>query len=237
MISSFSKKLRIQENKTTFKSLDMSKPIFKSELIVIVLGLFIFFSSCSKTSLVYNWENEELRSQTPFESFAIVAVMGENMSSNIFEQGIINIFRKKGIEIKRGSHHLDADKKYTREQIQDTLKNQSVEAVMFFKLLGMVKEKSYVPPTTYYYPYSPYFGYGYPYYSPYGPYQATPGYWTVDDNFEIEIAIYTTKGDKLVYTARTDTLNPKSSMELAESVAKKIYRNLIKHKIIERDRD
>ena len=213
----------------------MSKLIFRAVLLLSIFSLSNFFYSCSKTSLVSNWENTEVHAKIPFNSFAIVAVMGAKMSSNIFEQGVINSFRKKGITVIRDDSHFQSKDKYTKKQFQDSLKNTQVDAVMFFKLLGLVKERSYVPPTSYYSPYGgPYYGrYNYPYSYPYWypSYDYTPGYWTVDDNFEIEMAVYTTD-DKLLYTARTNTLNPKGSIDLGESVGKKIYKNLKKHKII-----
>ncbi|MCG8476029.1 MAG: hypothetical protein MI784_11225 [Cytophagales bacterium] len=205
--------------------------------IRIVFFSFFFLYSCSNTQLLTSWENAKFKGET-YNSYAVVAVLGKRLNSDAFVQGVLEDFSQKGVEAINGNSFIASGKKYNKDTFNEDLKKSGTEAYMFFKLLGLKKNKTYTPPTSYLVPSaggywgSPFYGYYFPqpfaFYYWYPAYQVinTPGYWSVSKVYQIEVAVYSAKDDQLVYTARTDTFDPTGSLVLGESIGKVLLRDM-----------
>ncbi|BDD10735.1 hypothetical protein FUAX_31670 [Fulvitalea axinellae] len=218
------------------------RKIHRIGLIAFSLVLLFGLNSCSNTSLISSWENSKFKG-TQINSFAVVSMLGKRLDNTAFSQGVIEAFGKEDIKVEDGSTMLDLKKKYkNNEEFEEAMKKLDVGAVMFFRLLGLQKNKTYTPPSPDFGPYGYWGGgpYGYYFPQPYAYYywypswrlSQSPGYWTETKTYQIEVAIYTCQEDRLVYTARTDTIEPTGSVQLGQSIGKKVVKDLMKLGIV-----
>jgi hypothetical protein len=81
-----------------------------------------------------------------------------------------------------------------------------------------------------------YYGGGYGrfggYYGMYGPMTYSPGYYATDKNFYVEINLYDTETQALVWSAQSATTNPSSIDRAAREFALVVVDKMIKDKII-----
>ena len=205
----------------------------------ILLGIFIFtfLMACSNTTLVTSWESPQMDKTEQINSFSIVAVLGKNLDTNVFVQGVLEEMNKAEIEAVNGEGLFTPSKKYDKESFENDMKKSNTDAIMFFKLLSLKKSRTYSPPTTYVYPSGPFIGgpyRGYYFPQPYAFYYwypawqvvNSPGYWSESSDYQLEVAVYSAEKDQLIYTARTDTFDPHGSMDLATSSVRKIIKDM-----------
>ncbi|MDR6238407.1 hypothetical protein [Aureibacter tunicatorum] len=210
------------------------------KLVIVIISIVCF--SCSNTKLVSSWENSHLKSEQ-IKSLAVVALMKNKVDAASFENGVVRIFSKRGVKTAFGNQVLETDKKYSEQEYKDALKNSGVQAIIFFKLIGLDKQHVYNPPSTYvygggFYGGGPYGGYYFP--QPYGfnywwpGYQVvtTPGYWSETKNYQIEVAVYNASDDQLLYIARTATFQPYNATDLGESISVKVFQDLKKRGLV-----
>ena len=90
---------------------------------------------------------------------------------------------------------------------------------------------SYVPGSTYYTPAPAYYGmYGY-YNSSYAMVH-DPGYYQENTIVKLETNVYDVASEKLVWSGVTETLNPETAQDVANSVAFKVTEDMVKSKVI-----
>jgi len=81
------------------------------------------------------------------------------------------------------------------------------------------------------YPYR-FWGYYNNYYSNFYGRVYMPGYFSDDNKFLLEGSVYSLDSDKLLYSAKTKTINPSSPQTLASEFTKKLLNDMYKNGII-----
>lgn len=111
-------------------------------------------------------------------------------------------------------------------QVIRKLRSSGVTGVITITLLDKDQEENYVPGRVEYYPamvrYNRFFGYYRTYYNR----VYNPGYYTNTTKYFFETNLYDITGNKLVYSAQSETFDPSSAESLAADYAKAIVRNL-----------
>jgi hypothetical protein len=114
-----------------------------------------------------------------------------------------------------------------KKEISDALKAKGFDSVLTFALVSIDEETNYVPgtySTAAYYPMSyGYYGSYWGYYGYHSPQVYSEGYYTTSKVFTFEAVLYDLESEGLVWSARSETLDPTSvnsfSIEYAETVA------------------
>ncbi|MBX3226762.1 MAG: hypothetical protein KIT84_38915 [Labilithrix sp.] len=97
---------------------------------------------------------------------------------------------------------------------------QHYEGILVLKMRGVHEESRYVPGS--------YGGFWHGYYGGWG-YYGTPGYVVTDKTVIFEATLWDLRNDdKLVWTARTETLNPSSGSEFATSLTRGVNPALVR---------
>jgi len=99
------------------------------------------------------------------------------------------------------------------------------------RLVDVEKEQVYVPGSTYYTPAPAYYGYYGYYYNSWGM-TSTPGYYQEQKVYSLETNVYDVATEKLVWSGLTETVDPATAQDVANSVIALIVDDMLQRKII-----
>jgi hypothetical protein len=213
--------------------------------VSFILGLV---SCATHTALETSWQLPN-SGGAPFKKLAVIGIMRDDTESTALESAIVDKLSHNGIQAIPGFSVLNGEKKLAKEEMEKRVAGTGADAVLLFKVIAVDKERNYVPPTTYVIPtgsssewwqdkywgyYNPYphgyFGYWYPAVQV----TATPGYWESSTAYRVESTLYRTSDNKLVWTAVSDTYDPKNQVDLGGSLAGAILEKLERAGLIPR---
>jgi malate synthase len=87
-----------------------------------------------------------------------------------------------------------------------------------FRLVGVEEQERWVPPT--------YYGNAWGYWGYAAPMVYEPGYLTTDRIVQVESAAYAVSNARLVWAARSDTLNPSNAKQLVGEVVRAVVERM-----------
>ena len=122
----------------------------------------------------------------------------------------------------------DLEKAAIRKKVQEL----GIKSVIVTRLLGVDKEKYYVPGEVYVPPYGYYRGFHGYYDRAYG-YAYSPGYWAEYEIFRLETNLYEVATEKLIWSAASETVDPQSVETVVESLSEQIIADLTKRGLLE----
>jgi hypothetical protein len=211
--------------------------------VLCALAAISCYSSCGTQSRIETtWENPSYVGK-PFSKLGVIAIMKTNNEDKAFEVAVVDELAKVGVDAVPGFSFLPPDTLVGKEKMERLVKDTGAGAVLMFKLIGIDKTRSYIPPTDYVVggsPYTdwwddPFWGYYMPY--PYGywgywypAFQVirTPGYWETSTTYQVETVLYRVSDNKLIWMAMSGTYNPKSGFDLGNSLSLLIVKKLEK---------
>jgi hypothetical protein len=187
--------------------------------------------SCSaSTQLTQRWSDTAYQGQ-PGQKMMVIALTQNERNQLLWEGAFSSALQKDGVQPLAGSQYLpkgaEADEPGMKQLIQDSGAN----LVAVTRLLAVDKEHQYVPGTTYYTPAPGYYGmYGY-YHSSYAVVH-NPGYIQENTIVKLETNVYDVATQRLVWSGVTETLNPETPQDVANSVAWKLVEDMAASKVI-----
>ncbi|WP_228527722.1 hypothetical protein [Pararhodonellum marinum] len=208
--------------------------------IIGILGLFVFmtWSGCSpSTKIIGSWKSPEA-AETGYQDLYVVALINENMvAKKTIEDDIDQLLREKGIQAESNLENIQpglSRKKDNIDEVVQAIKESGSDGIMTVAVLVKSTETRYVPGSTNYYNPMLYGGYGRfgGYYGLYQPMVSSPGYYETDNNYFLEINLYDTSTEKLVWSAQSQTTNPSNIDTAAKAFSKKVVEQLIDDGII-----
>jgi len=213
---------------TGFIFMNLKKGILFST--VLLLASTLTYSA----KLVSSWKNPKYIGR-PFHRILTIG-MSENPAIRLdFEDALAEKLSRDGLEAVPGhdilfrpeSPHLDLD--YLKGQIRD----HNIDAVIISRLVKVDKKTTYVGGHSYVVPYPYYYGF-YGYYGTVFTQVYTPEYLREDTTVRTETNLYSAAppNEELVWTAYSDTFNPKNADKVISEVVKLIVKSLEKEAII-----
>ncbi len=188
--------------------------------------------SCgTPTSLVQRWSDPTFTG-TPGESMVVIALAKSQRNQMTWEGAFSNILRAVKVKPIAGSTILPDQAAADEATLKLAVKNSGADLVAVTRLVSVDKEQTYVPGSSYYTPspmaYGGYYGY---YYSSYAM-VSTPGYYQTDKIYSVETNVYDVKTEKLIWSGVTETLNPETGQDAANSIAQTIVDDMLASKVI-----
>lgn len=203
----------------------MNRSVLQS---VAALVLIMAVTACSSTTVTEQWSDPEQK--TAFNNLMVLSLNQNDTQRRVFESGFIAELDRRGIE-STASYELLPDKKdLSTEAIKSAIAGTDIDAVLVMRQVRIKKEDRYVPPR-YDYVGDPFYGSFYGYYGRFAPIY-TPGYITEDTTVHLETNVYRVEGEKLVWSGKTETFNPKNTNSLISELAKTILNELSKVNLI-----
>jgi hypothetical protein len=191
-------------------------------------------SGCQKgatTTIPLSWKNPSYASAS-FEKLFVIGVGENDGARRLFEDTFAKAIAAEGTAAQASWGHLPQPEKLTEEQIRGAIDGGDFDGVLITHLLSVDQGQEYVPPSTYTVPTHTY---GYGYYGYYGTsYEVVhqPGYYKTNTTFRVETNLYSVPSGELVWSGRSDTLNPESLDDVIGSMTAAVAKRLKEEKLI-----
>jgi hypothetical protein len=161
---------------------------------------------------------------------ALKKVMVVGLSDNLrnrkmFEEVFAKAFKDNGIEAIPSFSLILLAKDLNRDTIKDEANRRGIDAILVTHLSDIKEEKVHYEPLDY----ELYF---YRYYRKVKQYDYAPQSYTQIKDVRMKSNLYATKTEKLIWSANSETIDPKSVNEVISSLCKAVLESLRSHKLI-----
>ncbi len=204
--------------------------------LFLLLTLPVLWQSCTSTQIVASWHDENTQPRQ-FKKILVIGMSQDVAARATVEDEVVYFLNLKGIPAVSASSLLAPERKILKaspEVQKQKLNEEGIDGVLAISLLRTEDKTRYVQGNTYdpvgYY--GGYYGSFYTYYPQvYGTvYQ--PGYYVNTKDVYLETNLYDVATGKLLWSAQSETMDPQSIDELANSFARGLVSHLLKRKII-----
>ena len=203
----------------------------QTRFLLAVLALAVAATSCgTSSSLTQRWSDESYQG-SPGQKMMVIALTPAERNMLIWEGAFSSALTKAGVQPIPGSKFIPHGKEVQDDALKQTIRESGVNLVAVTRLLAVDKEQEYVPGTSYYTPAPGYYGmYGY-YHSSYA-FVSSPGYIQENTIVKLETNVYDVGTEKLVWSGVSETLNPETAQDVANSVAYLLVDDMKKSHVI-----
>ena len=211
-------------------------------LWVSLLGLLVG-AACKTTATNFSqsYRNPGYE-QTVFDNLMVIGVAPSQEGRKAFEDALSSAIEAEGGRARPSYENLPGDEQLSEEQLHATIESEGFDGVLITRLVSIDKSSEYVPPKKYdnpqtrYYPAAVGYGYGYGgFYGFYGTTYAevhTPGYFETSTTLPLETNLYSIATNELVWTGRSETIDPDSVEDARASVTQAVAKKLKLERLI-----
>lgn len=176
--------------------------------------MILLFSACTTTKTeLSSWVNPQV-GHFHTRHVLVIAVVPREPMREVFESKIVEELQAQGIKatpsfkVSRISHWQD------KTQLESLIHELRADSVLIAELIGVEEKEVVHPPQTYSVPAGGYYGY-----YMYGWRTVhQPGYVTRHQVVRIESNLYDARKDQLVWSARSQTIDPENALNAMDSV-------------------
>lgn len=180
--------------------------------------------------------------ETVFQKLFVLGVAPTQEGRVAFEDAFVSAIEKHGGRAKASWNTLPDSTMLPEEAIYAALQRGGFDGVLVTRVLSVDKSTSYVPPKRYnrprttHYRAGPQWGMGFGGYT--GFYHTTfaevhrPGYIETSKTIRLETNLYSVATNDLVWTAQSETVQPKSMDDLLASMTVAVAKRLKKERLI-----
>ncbi len=197
----------------------------------VVFWLLVCVASAKSAKIVTSWSNPAYQGHT-FRKVLVIGVAKDTAVRADFEDAMAAEIKRGAMQTIAGNQILlrpdpaaKPDLDYLRKQIREN----GIDAVVVTRLLRVQKKVISIPSSTYVAPFPYYYSF-YGYLGAVYPIMYDPGYEREDVTISVETNVYATSkpdGD-LVWTAVSESFNPKSARKVADSLVKEVPKQMEK---------
>ncbi|MBW1787717.1 MAG: hypothetical protein JRK53_14020 [Deltaproteobacteria bacterium] len=201
----------------------------KRLLIVAATVLFVLpgLISCAGTRLTNVWKDDAYRGR-PVSDVLVLGVTHEDVIRRAYENKFVEKLREAGVEAEPSFPLLAGDYRLKKEEIVAAMDKVGADSVIITHLVRMDEKDVYHPPQTYMVPRGGYHGYyGWAY-----DYVHRPGYSTVQVKVILDTSLYHAADEKPMWSARSETIDPRSEAQLMNDVIRAVVTDLKAKKLI-----
>jgi hypothetical protein len=196
----------------------MRRPVLLLPCAALLLALA---TACATTKLTSTWRDPALESMQ-FRKVVGIALTADPVVRRLAEDEFV---RAVGTAQGIAGYTLIPDEELRdRERVRARLEAAGVDGAVVYRLASVEERERWVPPTTY--------GSMWGYWGWAGPMVYEPGYLTSDQFVQVETAVYSIADARLVWAARSETINPSTAEQLIGEVVKVSVAALRKEKLI-----
>ncbi len=188
-----------------------------------LMAVLIAVACGSNTELVGRWRDPSYTGQ-PVSSMMVIAAGRSEENRRLFETELAGRLEEHGVRALLGYQVLPTSD-FTREEVEAEVKKAGVEAVIVTRLKNIDTTTTYTDPASYTVPQSYYNGY-YNYY--YQSYQTVvePAQEQTALTVVLESNLYDVATEKLLWTAVSETFDPKSVSDVVKQVSSAVVEDL-----------
>lgn len=194
---------------------------------------------CATSTRIQSSWTDPTFSGTPFDRVAVLALFDSTAESRTFEQTAARALEERGVAATPAFTIVDDARMYEEAELRDELADANVDGILIYRLIAVDERNIYRDPAPYVHVPNglifgdPYYWYYYPSWSYYWHWRSTfdvthsPGYWEPLTYVIVESSLYDARKDRLVWTAKTSTIDGAEFESLANSIADEVTEELI----------
>lgn len=211
--------------------------------VSILLIALAALTACSKTATSFSqsYRNPGYE-ETVFKNVLVIAIAQDQNSRQAFEDALVSAVANEGGTARASIGVLPHEEQLTEDQLHAAIDAGGFDGVLLSRLMSVDKDAEYTPPKKYnnprtrYYPASPGWGRGYGgFYGFYGTTFAEvhePGYFETSTTLTLETNLYSVATNELVWTGRSETIDPESIEDARASVTEAVAKKLKAERLI-----
>ena len=202
-----------------------------SKLLALSIIFLLVSVSCSKTNLISTWKNRDYEGGY-LNSVLLIMVSTDKANRRIFEDVFVRKFKKYDVKAVASTSVFPTEKAIDKDMIRTEAAEQGMDAVFVMYLLSVGEKAIYRPSPT-----GPSIGspassmHGYDF-QDIQNYAYDPGYHRRKKFVKFESKLYEIATDKLIWSATSETIEPKSTKDVINHLSKKVMKNLKEHQLI-----
>jgi hypothetical protein len=208
-----------------------------------LIGVALLLSACavSRTTIQSSWTDAEY-SGPPLNRVAVVALFDTRADSLAFERSAADYLADRGVATVAAHELLPAADIPARDetQIREQLAATNVDGILIFRLVAIDERRDYQVPTPYrttlpsavleadaysWYHHAP---------STFDDSTRSSGYWIEQDLLVAETALFENRSARLLWTAKSETLDGARLQHTSESIVRSVARQLFAMDLIAR---
>ena len=170
----------------------------------------------SHTTVLGAWKADNYNRR--LSSFMVISLADEPGIREKFESIMANRLKKAGLNAIASSDIMTADEEINRGTVKAAMADKDIDGVLVLRLLGVERDAIYVPPspdnsldTTF---------------SRAAPIVTSPGYVEHRSVITLQIDLYDTTSEHLVWSLRSQTVNPPNVTEVMDRLSNEIVKDL-----------
>lgn len=212
--------------------------MMKNRIVLVgLLGLGLMLQGCYSTSISASWMTEGHEAHR-YKKLLVIGMSTNVAARATVEDELVYYMRLKGINAVSASSVLPPDRAIVSEPQEvkkQKLQQEGFDGVFAISLLEKKDETKYVQGSSAYAPATFYGGYYGSFYS-YYPYMYSnvyqPGYYVASETIFLNSSLFDVDSGKLLWSAQSETTDPSSLDNFANSYAKSMTAYVLKRKII-----
>jgi hypothetical protein len=194
----------------------------------------VALSGCATSTRIQSTWTDPTFSGGPFDRIAVVALFDSTAESRTFEQTAAQALEERGVDAVPAYTIISDERMYEEAELREQLGDADVDGVLIYRLIAVDERNVYRDPE----PFirvpggwifgDPYYWYYYPSWSYYPYWRSTwdvtrsPGYWEPLTYVIVESSLYDAQRDRLVWTAKSATMDDAQFAALADSIADEV---------------
>ena len=218
--------------------LDVKTSIMKKYIVILIS--FCLGGCGAGTEITGSWRNSEAQSVAEdIHTIMVTALTPRANARQRVENDLATALQERGYQTIKSIDVLPPT--FTDGQVPDKTKLLSrieetgADAILTVALIDENTESRYVPGS---YGYAPYPRFGYygtfwGYYTTWYPTLYSPGYYEEDKVYFIETNLYDAESEQLLWSAQSETYNPRSLPRFASDFAKVVVTRMVKEDLLD----
>ncbi len=181
-------------------------------LRVLVAFFLIGLAGCGTTTRIQSWVDS--RNARPIHHALVIAVVSRESDRVILESKLVAALRQAGVQATPSHAVAQVPHWDDRAALRALVDRVGADTVLIVTLQGVEEREIHHPPRTYVVPRS--YGY-YGYYHTVWEEVHEPGYTVRQTVVRLETNLYDVEREKLMWSGRSETVDPKSALDAMDS--------------------
>ncbi len=178
----------------------------------LVLALLLTGCASTETELS-SWVDPQAKAVHP-SHVLVIAMVDKETTREVFENKIAEKLQSSGVKVTPSHKVSNITHWDNKAQLEALIQGVEADSVLIADLIGVEEEEMVHPPQTYSVPVGGYYGY---YHAGWQTVHQ-PGYISRHKVVRLESNLYDARTDRLIWSARSKTLDPKNAIDAMDSV-------------------
>lgn len=202
--------------------------LYRMAHVLVLAGLLAVLAGCATTEITSSWKDPAYLG--PPRKTMVIGMAKQSVNRRVFEDEFVSRLKARGTDAFASYTVLPDALESDHAAIAAVVQRQGADTLLISRLISQKTKRTYIPGTVdtmpgYYGRWSHYYGYGY-------EAMYTPGYVAEEDYAIVETNLYDVKGDKLLWTAASETAIKGSDQELIKSFIEVMVNAMAKQQVL-----